>query len=529
MGRYINPGYEGFRIISKKDYVDKTGIIELINDRIDTTQRLMCVSRPRRFGKSFAAKTLCAYYDCSVDSHGLFDRFEIAKSESYEEHINKYNVIQLDITGFISAASMGMSRTGDIVNDIAAELLDDVKETFPEFDEINNLYQILSKIVKKCKKKIVFIIDEWDAIIREYSENSELQKRYLEFLRGFFKNVSFTSECIAAAYMTGILPIKKIGSQSALSDFREYTALAPGRFAGYIGFNENDIKYICEKYKLDISKMKWWYDGYTFGDIEDIYNPYSVMCAVDLRKFASYWKKTSAVDSLANYVDMNYEGLQDKIIKLIKGEEITVDTESFKNDFSSFANTDDILTLLIHLGYLTYCDETHLVRIPNEELRSEFRSMLKISKNSRLIKLVDDSRKLLEDTLAGNESIVSDAIDKLCGTNYAPQYYNNEQALRSIIKLAYLTAADQYIKIEELPSGKGLADIVYIPQRYSALPALVVELKWNKSAESAIDQIKNNDYPAVLQNFGGDILLVGVNYDADTKKHICRIERIAKS
>ena len=276
-------------------------------------------------------------------------------------------MIRLDITEFISAAGIGMSRRGDIVSDISAGLIDDVKEVFPEFSEVNNLYRILSKVVEKDKRKIVVIIDEWDALIREYSDNSVIQKRYFEFLRGFFKNSSFTSECIAAAYMTGILPIKKIRSQSAISDFMEITALNPGKFARYIGFDENDIKSICEKYGMDFEKMKWRYDGYTFGNVSQIYNPYSVMNAVEFEKFGSYWRKTSAVDLLTEYIDMNYDGLQEDIIRLVKDEEISVETADYQNDFKNFVTKDDVLTLLIHLGCLTYDPDTGLAHIPNEE------------------------------------------------------------------------------------------------------------------------------------------------------------------
>ena len=528
MGRYVNPGSEGFRRISKRNYIDKTGLIALVNDRIGTAENLICISRPRRFGKTYAANTLCAYYDCSVDSHELFDRFEIAKADSYEEHINKYNVIRLDITEFISAVSMGMSRTGDVVNDIVQGLIKDIKKTYPKYSDENNLYDILTDIVDsdKEKKKFIFIIDEWDAIIREYSENSELQKRYLEFLRGFFKNASFTSEYTAAAYMTGILPIKKVKSQSAISDFTEYTALSPGEFTKYIGFNENEIGMICEKYDLDIKDMKKWYDGYTFGNVSGIYNPYSVMNAAKRGEFASYWRQTSAAESLQSFIEMDYDGLQQRIAELISGEEVPVITRTFKNDFRNFSNKDDVLTLMIHLGYLTYNKATGCARIPNEELQTEFNDMLRITRSTKLIAYVNRSKQILNDTLNGNEQAVADAIDMIREENYAPAFYNNEQALRSAIKLAYLAAIDNFVDFEELASGKGLADIVYLPQRSLPYPAMIIELKRGKTAEIALEQIKQRDYKKAIENFGGDILLVGINYDDKEKKHQCRIEKI---
>ena len=523
MGRYINPGFYGFREIVEDDYIDKTGMIEIINNSIGKKHKLFCISRPRRFGKTYAANMLCAYYDCSVDSHELFDGFEISKTANYEEHINKYNVIYLDMSEFISSIERENRDYTKLTEDISTALLNDLYSVYKDMPIDKSLTEALEIYSEYTKRNYIFIIDEWDSVIRE--TDTITQQKYLSMLRELFKSSRFTPKYIAAAYMTGILPIKKVKSQSAISDFNEYTAINPGKFARYIGFDENDIKFICEKYRMDFDKMKWWYDGYTFGNVSNIYNPYSVMNAVEYEKFASYWRKSSAVDSLTEYIDMNYDGLQQDIIRLVKDEEISVDTSDYQNDFKNFVTKDDVLTLLIHLGYLTYNSDTGLAHIPNEEIRSEFRSMLRRAKNPKLIALVSDSNKILEDTLAENAVSIGNAIDKLCGTNYAPQYYNNEQALRSIIKLAYLTAVDRYFRVEELPSGKGLADIVYIPQRYSEYPAMVIEMKWNKSAESAIEQIKNNNYPAVLQNYGGDILLVGINYSDKEKKHNCIIER----
>ncbi len=521
MGRYINPGNSGFAEILNSTYVDKTSIIGIINQSINTTNKLTCVSRPRRFGKSYAAKTVSAYYDCSVDSHELYDRLRISQSSDYSVHINKYYVIQLDITSFIKN-----NKDNDIVNRINDALVTDIKAQYPQYKDIEDLFDILFRLVNDTKRKIVVVIDEWDAIIREYNKHPDIQQSYLNFLRRFFKDNTFTPNCVAAAYMTGILPIKKTKSESAISDFKEYTVLKPGKFAGFIGFNEIEVKALCEKHNLNFVQMKYWYDGYSFGKVADIYNPYSVMSVIESEEYGSYWKKTSAAESLQNYVDMDYEGLQGDIEKLIKGAEIIVDTDNFKNDFANFSTKDDILTLLIHLGYLTYDSENRLARIPNEELRSEFRSMLKTVRSPELIRLMGKAKLILEKTLAYDEEYVAKAFDELCETNYAPTFYNNEQSLRSMIRLAYLAAVDRYINVEELPSGKGLADVVYIPQKYAPEPALIVELKWDKTAESALQQIKDKKYPSVLKGFGGDALLIGINYDMYDKIHTCKIDRI---
>ena len=337
--------------------------------------------------------------------------------------------------------------------------------------------------------------------------------------------------------MTGILPIKKDGSQSAISDFEEYSVLEPGDFAGFVGFTEEEVKRICEEKNKDFEKMKLWYDGYTVGEKHSIYNPYSVMHAAGSGKFRSYWKKTSAAETLMTYIDMDQDGLQDTIARLIAGESVVVDTDSFQNDVESFACKDDVLTLLTHLGYLTYEEEpesydgdevTGLVRIPNEEVRSEFDKILRKAKHRSLIELVRKSDQLLKDTLEGKSEAIAKAIADVHDSEYAPTYYSNEQSLRYVVKMAYISCVDQYAKVEELPSGHGLADVVFLPKRRSTYPAMIVELKWNQEAEGAVKQIKERNYPKVLTNYGGRIVLVGINYDEETKNHTCVIEEYIK-
>ena len=376
-------------------------------------------------------------------------------------------------------------------------------------------------------RSFIFIIDEWDALIREAKEDSETQQRYLNLLREWFKNNNFTPHVVAAAYMTGILPIKKDGSQSVISDFREYTILNPGRFVEFTGFTESEVRQLCTKYGMPFEEIRQWYDGYDFPGYESIYNPYSVMCAIEAHECCSYWQKTSAAESLMTYINMDFEGLQEIIARLIAGEEIEVRTNRFSNDFETFRSRDDVLTLLIHLGYLTWNREDKIAHIPNEEVRMEFEEILDgTGRSQKWITLIDHSRKLLEATIAGNAAAVAKAIEKIRDTQYAPTFYNDEQALRYVIKFAYIAAIDQYLKAEELPSGKGIADVVYLPKRKSSLPALVVELKWNKSSEGAIRQIKERNYPAVLKDYGGEIVIVGINYDPKKKAHSCVIERI---
>ena len=527
MGKYLNPGNSGFIEMLSSDYIDKTGLIAKINRTIGTKNKLTCVSRPRRFGKSYAAQMLCAYYDCSCDSLELFRSLEIGGTPDFYRHLNQYHVICLDIAGALSE----IKRTGGPISRITGFILEDLKQDFiqadPELERFSDTSECLKSYVEKTGRKIIFVIDEWDAVIREARHNEGVQSAYLNLLRSWFKNINFTPHVVAAAYMTGILPIKKDGSQSAISDFIEYPVLYPDGIAEYTGFTEEEVRGLCAAHHMDFSEFQTWYDGYHFSECGSIYNPYSVMRAVQNGKCRSYWQKTSAAEALLSYVNMDFDGLQETIARLITGEAVEVNVNTFENDFETFKSKDDVMTLLIHLGYLTYQEEERLVAIPNEEVRLEFRQLLDSTEtNPRWMRLIQKSRQLLSDTIAGKEEAVAAAITEIRNTNYAPLFYNDEQALRSVIKFAYLTAFDSYLKVEELPSGRGIADVVFLPKRKTNLPAMIIELKWDRSAGGAIAQIRKNDYPAILKEYDGEILLVGINYSTRTKEHSCRIEAI---
>ncbi|MBP3238338.1 MAG: AAA family ATPase [Lachnospiraceae bacterium] len=526
MGVYLNPGNSGFQRMIKGEYLDKTGLIDIINSRIGSTESLICVSRPRRFGKSFAVDMLCAYYDQSCDSGDLFEGRKISLSASYKIHLNKYNVISIDMAGAISKLKRQTGSIKSIVSFVCDGLLKEIKSICPELSEINDISDCIEKYVEVSGRKFIFIIDEWDAVIREAKDDDVTQQSYLDLLREWFKNRNFTPKVVAAAYMTGILPIKKDGSESAVSDFKEFTIMDPGPFTEYTGFDENDVIDLCEKYNMDFGLMKKWYDGYEFENSAPVYNPYSVMETIRTGNYASHWKKTSAAENLITYINMDEDDLQADILKLLSGENIKVNTRGFNNDVESFNSKDDVLTLLVHLGYLSYNKNTQRVRIPNEEVRLEFLDILEKPKHTKLLQLVRLSEKLLNDTLSGNEKEVADAIEKVRETNYAPQYYNNEQALRYCIKFAYIVCVDRFLRIEELPSGRGLADVVFIPKKDTAYPAIIIELKWDKDEQQALDQIDEKKYASVLNGYAGDIVKVGINYDSEKKIHGCRINRM---
>ena len=325
--------------------------------------------------------------------------------------------------------------------------------------------------------------------------------------------------------MTGILPIKKYGTQSAMTDFREYSMLMPKKLAEYVGFTETEVQTLCQKYGMDFEEAKRWYDGYSFSRVKSVYSPNSVMEAIKNEEFANYWTRTETYETLQFYIDLNEDGLKEAIVQMLGGAYIVIDDGTFQNDMTTIRSRDDVLTLLVHLGYLAYNSLQRCVYIPNEEVRKEFIRALTTGMHTEIAKLIRNSDRLLEATLNMDEGAVAAAIEEAHKAGAAPTFYNNEQALRSVIRVAYISCVDEFLKIDELPSGHGYADIVFFPKKASSLPLMLVELKWDKTEDGAISQIRNNDYPRALRDYGGDILLVGINYDVKSKKHTCKIEQ----
>lgn len=329
---------------------------------------------------------LCAYYDKTCDSAQLFGDLSIACDAGYREHLNQYDVIYLDMTGII-----GEAAAGDRVAYVKRTVVRELKEQYPQMEVVEGFVPTLANAVEITGNKFIMIIDEWDAPIREAGNRPDSQREYLEFLRSLFKNSGTTDKIFAGAYMTGILPIKKDGSQSAISDFEEYSMIKPRQFGQYVGFTEGEVKRLCQDAGVDFAQMKQWYDGYCFRKAESVYNPNSVMKAIQNEDFDSYWTQTSAAESLMGYINLDFDGLGRTVAELIGGVEANVDTYGFSNDLVTFRNRDDVLTLLIHLGYLAYDEETRKVRIPNEEIRLEFAKAIRQVKRDDTLRRVRES------------------------------------------------------------------------------------------------------------------------------------------
>lgn len=524
MGTYINKGNEGFRRALNGIYVDKTEMIGVINKTLDTERSLTCLTRCRRFGKTMAVDMLRAYYDKSCDSRQLFEGLSVAKCESFEEHLNKYPVITLDVTDFLTR----YGHDNDIVSNIQRDLMSDIIDAYPDIPrkENDDLMEFLIRVHQHTHEKFIMLIDEWDAICREYEKDSMVMDAYVNLLRRLFKG-SNSKDVFAGVYMTGILPMKKFNTQSALNNFREYSVVEPGKLAPYFGFTPDEVAALAEDEDVDVEELKAWYDGYQIGKVSSIYNPYSVMEAISRGRCGNFWSKTGAYDSVSTYIEMNFEGLRDDIINMLAGGRCSVDTTGFSNDMHDVRSKDDVLTVLIHLGYLSYDQVEEECYIPNKEVGMEMVNAVK-SINWKVAEALDESKKLLRATLACDEEAVARGIDLAHDENTSILSYNDENSLACVLSIAYYHAKNDYIFHRELATGKGFADLVLIPRRNVEAPALVIELKYDKSADAAINQIKRKNYSAKVAEYTGEILLVGINYDKETKSHFCKIEKYSK-
>lgn len=518
MGIYLNPEPDKFiEAINSPIYVDKSELICYTNSVLRTKQKYICVSRPRRFGKSMAADMLAAYYSRG-DSGKLFMGLKITEDESYPRHLNQYDTIFLNMQEFLSRTDSMES----MLMLLKKSVLRDLMISYPDVDyfDKSDLIASMQDIYQSVKIPFVVIIDEWDCIFREYQNDIEAQKKYLDFLRDFLKDKGY----IYLAYMTGILPIKKYGTHSALNMFSEFSMTNPRQLARFAGFTQEEVQNLAEEYHRSMSDLKEWYNGYRFEGTGAIYSPKSVVEAVLSGVCDVYWNKTETFEALRHYIDMNFEGLKDDVLSMLAGETVSVNTERFSNDMITFAGKDDVLTLLIHLGYLGYDFREQSVFIPNSEIRREFVNAISASDWGEVSKALKYSADTLRAVWEKRAFQVAKAMEQ-AHFETAHIQYNDENALSYTISLALYAARNFYTLHREFPTGKGFADIVFLPRKnFMDKPALLVELKWNRSAEGAIAQIKQKKYCDSLREYHGNLLLVGVNYDKKTKEHDCIIE-----
>ena len=521
MGVYFYPNNGSFtKDRNYKIYIDKTGLLEYLNEQLETPKNCIAVSHARRFGKSHAAGMIDAYYSLGCDSTKLFENTQIAKCADFKKYMNKYNVIHLDISSFWDFYKE------NLVEKIIEYVYKDFKKDFgEELDYEDSFSYVLMAIFQKTNIPFVIIIDEWDCVIRN-SKDKDLIHKYLQFLHSLFKSEESKS-FLALAYITGILPIKKIEDESALNNFKEYTMLDSYPITEYYGFTEEEVRELCKKHDIDFETTKAWYNGYLL-DGKHMYNPNSVSMLMDRHKFASYWKNTSSFASINTFITMNYAGLKDDVLTMLMGGKVGVNTLTFQNDFSTIASKDDALTALIHLGYLGYDADRNSAYIPNYEVATAFNAALQIGAWSEIAKTISRCDELLMATIDGEAEKVAEIIELAHETYTSVLNYNDENSLSCVLTMAYFTAPGYYEIIREHPAGKGYADFIFKPRANAGWrPAMVVELKYNQSADTAIKQIKEKRYQGALSGYHDKILLVGINYDTegkDKKHHTCVIE-----
>ncbi|HAG69086.1 MAG TPA: hypothetical protein DCL38_03845 [Lachnospiraceae bacterium] len=552
MGTYVNPQNESFRVDTGGEiYIDKTGLISVLNRMIDTPKHFLAVSRARRFGKSMAAGMIDAYYSRGCNSRELFSPYEIAKDKDFEKYLNRFNVLHFDVSTYFNMAKV----PEDMIAIMDDRLLRDFIKEFPYLEALKPMDtpEAMRLVYQEEKCRFIVIIDEYDCIIRDAPENEKLIRRYLKYLRGFFKTEE-SKHFLALGYITGILPIKKINGESALNNFIEYTMTDPKDLVGFFGFTQEEINGLCKRYDRDPGEIGDWYDGYylysplfggsreegedntdgsiryfngCFQRLKHIYNPNSVVDAFMHGELASYWKNTGSFASLRGFITLNYAGLKEDVVKMLTGERIRVDIAGFQNDVTQFRMKDDVIACLIHMGYLGYDAVAKEAFIPNREVAEVFEYAIKTGDWDDVADALRRSEELLRAVWKGDEEKVSGVISESHQDYASIIDYHDENSLATAIMMSFYTArADYYVK-RELPAGRGYADIAFIPKHEGKDPAMIVELKWNRSAKAAIRQIKDKSYTGALSGYKGEVILAGINYTKKTGRYTCRIERIS--
>lgn len=526
MHRFLNKGNEKYaRFTKTKYFVDKTAFLNKLLE-LDDSEKFICNSRPRRFGKSVTADMLVAYFSKGADSKSLFEPLACVKDALFLETLNQYDTIFVDIQAQYAEAQKKHTDPNEYIEQ---NILNELCEEYPRLiTGQETLAEALAKIYYETGSQFVVIFDEWDYPVRELDKGRQEREEYIEFLRGLFKN-SDARDYIRLAYLTGILPMIRAKGQSAVNNFKEYTMVKPKDFGPYIGFTEEETIGLCEKYHVDFLQMKEWYNGYVLNGTA-LYNPLSVVEAVANRDFDQYWTETGTYEDIRELININRNGVLDSILLMLSGEKLQLNIHGCKNDMHTFANKDQVITTLVHLGYFAYDCRTREAFIPNKEIQRVFEDYAAYGCHDRFTEFAAYSQEILQSVQNKDQVRVGQLIQLMHNEFVSSIRYNDENSLCCVVMIAMLASLKTYHKaIREFPCGKGFADLVYLPlAQYADLPVILVELKWDKGAQAAIAQIKERQYPKSLEEYAGEILMVGIDYDKETKEHVCLIEQYRK-
>ena len=550
MGNILNPDKENsfISLANRKNkylFVDKTNFIEITNNRLNEDNRFLAVTRPRRFGKTVTAHMLLAYYSKGYAGSKIFDGLHISNRVDYLEHLNKYDVIYIDmntIDGLFDNYSNQKEKVegvNDLVDYLVYSIINELKLN-NEFSKCLEKHQVentallkaILAITQEMNTKFIFIMDEWDLVYREYRNDEILQQKFIKLLKNLFKSDGGKA-CFALAYLTGILPIKKYNSQSALNNFDEFNMLSSGDLAPYFGFTEAEVADIVKSPDCKVShqNLKEWYEGYKIKGI-DIYNPNSVCKAVSRNECISYWSKTSSNEEIVRLINMDFDGIKEDIINLIEGDEVTFSCANFQNDMVTLKDKNDVFSLLVCLGYLG-CAETKnqfrkVAYVPNAEIKAVLLDIVREQNWYERIETIKRSENLFKAIKELDGTTVATIIQEIHNSSAVSLLdYNDEESLTYCIMTGLLwSTLDDYSYHREDQAGKGRVDLVYEPltRRH---PLILIEFKYDGSAEEAIAQIKKQEYFKRYTGQYRNIIIVGINYSTKTKDHQCLIEKIA--
>ena len=553
MGSILNPGNDNsfINLLKARDtrvFVDKTDFLEKTNALFNTDGKLLAVTRPRRFGKTVTAHMLSAYYSKGYAGQNIFDKLEIANRASFAEHLNKHDVIYIDmntIDGLFDGYSNKKQKVegvNDLVDYFEYSIIKELKSSdifskCLEKHQIENtgLLETLLAITQDLNTKFIFIMDEWDLVYREYCNDEALQKKFIKLLKNLFK-ADGGQDCFALAYLTGILPIKKYNSQSALNGFDEYNMLSPGDYAPYFGFTEDEIAKIVESPNCKVSHqdLKEWYEGYKIKGV-DIYNPNSVCKAVTRNECISYWSKTSSNEEVVRLINMDFDGIKKDIMNLIEGARVQFDCGNFQNDMVTIEEKDDVFSLLVCLGYLGCSDlaegedeDLKLAYVPNKEIKRALMGIIRKQEWYERMETIKRSENLLKAILELDGTTAAALIQDVHNSPAVTLLdYNDEESLTYCVMTGLLwSTLGKYISRREEQAGKGRADLIYEPAIKGTAPLILIEFKYDGSAEDAIEQIKTQEYFKRYTGQYRNIIIVGINYSTKTKDHQCLIEKL---
>lgn len=495
-------------------YVDKSLLIREVSKRIGTNMLYICVTRPRRFGKTVNLNMLGAYYTKGMDSRSLFADLKIAETDEFGQHLNQHNVIYIDF----SRMPDGCAGYEDYITAIQHNLREDIKKAYPEVSERD--YSSVSQMFQSTGDTFLFLLDEWNSIFYEKFMGEQDKVRYLEFLKGLLKDQPY----VDLAYMTSVLPIVKYTSGSELNMFREYSFMNDRIYEKYFGFLEEEVRALCQKEgSLSYEDLKFWYDGYWTSSGKSLFNPRSVCFALSEGACLNYWTETGPMNEIADCVEHNVDAVREDVVKLVAGIPIEIQLNGYSAVEQQLDTRDEILSAMVVYGFLSYCDGK--VRVPNRELMEKFERVLARESMGEVKAVVDRSKEMLEATLSCDEEKVAAILEEVHDREIPFLNYNDENSLSCAITLCYLAARDRYIVEREAKSGKGYCDYLFLPKK-SGSPGIVLELKVGDSCEAALNQIKERDYAQKARDHGcNGILLVGISYNKE-KHHQCRIEKI---